>query len=154
MAMSGTYGPAREEESIATIHAALVPAGRRPRDALRQKTIRVGGPRRGDQIVGALGAHSIVPLPECGDLICHIRQIRELVHDHLRLECSNGVGQRTCVVDIAHHRLRPKPCSTSSLAGERVIPATWCPPATGRGSSRMPIAPVAPARKMRIQKVG
>ena len=38
----------------------------------------------------------------------------------------------------------------SARAGERVVPVTWWPAATSSGISREPMAPAAPARKMRI----
>src|SRR4051794_15615611 len=40
--------------------------------------------------------------------------------------------------------------SLSALSGERVVPITSCPRATSCGTSRLPIAPVAPARKTLI----
>src|SRR5262249_28716958 len=38
-----------------------------------------------------------------------------------------------------------------ALPGERVIPATSCPSATSKGTSRTPITPVAPATKIRTR---
>src|SRR5262249_62134564 len=39
----------------------------------------------------------------------------------------------------------PAELSPDALPAPRVIPATWYPPATSRGTSRRPIAPLPPA---------
>src|SRR5690349_21141029 len=44
----------------------------------------------------------------------------------------------------------PTARSASALAVERVVPTIWCPALRSSGTSRLPMAPVAPARNIRM----
>src|SRR5271169_1636271 len=44
----------------------------------------------------------------------------------------------------------PRALSAAALSAERVVPVTWCPATRRNSVSRRPIAPLAPARKIRM----
>src|SRR5262245_53097052 len=44
----------------------------------------------------------------------------------------------------------PSVCSAAAFSADRVVPVTVCPASRSSGTSRRPITPVAPARKMFI----
>jgi Protein of unknown function (DUF664) len=79
-----------------------------------------------------------------------VRQVGQLVEDDIGAKGGDCACQRHGVEDVADDRLCPSPASRPAWCGDRVIPATACPAAISRGTRRMPMTPLAPARKIRM----
>ena len=122
-------------------------------NALRDESAHAGLARGGQQRVGALrsqlaglGRHLVHVAAEL-----HLRQRGRLVHDRLGLRLEHGRAHRSPRrADRACTGFAPSVRSSSALAGELWLPITSWPASISWGTSRLPIAPLAPVTKTRI----
>ena len=119
------------------------------------KRRRARRPRCRDQVAGALAADPVVGVVDA--LLARVelgRQRGQLVDDDL----GAGGGDRRVQRRRRRRRRRsaasaPSARIRSAARSRRVIPVTSCPAATSAGTSGRPIAPLAPATKILIERL-
>jgi hypothetical protein len=82
--------------------------------------------------------------------IARVTDRGHFVNDDLRPEVKQSLSTAAKSRGSATAPAAPARLSALTFAADRVSPVTECPPATSRGTRRLPTAPVAPATRMRI----
>ena len=123
-----------------------------PGDALGNHSARARFYGSGDKISRAFSAQPGVPTQRLCQAIRVVNQgeIRELVHHDVWLNLHHGPGQCRRVEDIHHNRLDAAALQLIATCNGTRRPKTTAPPRRSSGISRLPMAPVAPARKTRV----
>ena len=125
-------------------------------DALGDQPARARRQRRGDQIGRPFDAQTGVARQPVGEArrIDHLRQIGQLMNDHVRPRADDDIPQGILIENIDDNRRRCRRPSGRRLSRrDRVVPVTAWPAEISSGVNRRPIAPPAPARKIRTMAV-
>ena len=147
--MAGTGSGSSGSSSVFTGPPA---AARRPAGEALGDEAPDAGLRGRQQVVGALGAQAVGD----GEAVVEVLDVGQalergrLVHDHVGLRGGDGVVHRVRVEQVEHHRLRPAAPGGPRLRRAGGADDSW-PRSSSCGTRRVPTAPVAPARKTRIE---